>query len=268
MSTENTDGGRSILQHGREIYYGGQEPGASLDVFIQDQDTPPFQYYLMQELKTDILLVTGTAIDDEIIYVNAGHGFAVGDYMSIREGAFQSQVGVTNVSSNDITLASPLSNAYTTDAQVIRGNIEMNISGSYADQEFLMTMWGETPVDIQTVIVTMQHGTAGDDSKFGGITALTNGLLFSKIDDTVHQHLGNYRSNQDFTEFGADVVYTDKAGGGNHGTNVTFDVKNSYGVVIRVDPRINGLLKATVQDDLNTLLRLRVSLMGQLTLGE
>lgn len=88
MSTENTDGGRSILQHGREIYYGGQEPGASLDVFIQDQDTPPFQYYLMQELKTDILLVTGTAIDDEIIYVNAGHGLPLVIICQSERGPF------------------------------------------------------------------------------------------------------------------------------------------------------------------------------------
>lgn len=268
MTTQNTDGGRSILQHGREVFYGGQEPGASLDVFIQDQDTPPFQYYLMQNLKTDISLVTGTAVDDEVIYVDAGHGITTDSYLSIREGSYQSQVGVAGVVGDDITLMSPLSTAYTTAAQVIRGNIEMNISGSYSDQVFEMDMWGTEPVDIQTVIVTMQHGTEGDDSKFGGITALTNGLLFSKVDDNLHQHLGNYKQNQDFREFGANVEYTDKAGGGNHSTNVTYDIKSIYGVVLRVDPRINGLLNATVQDNLNSLLRLRVSLMGQITLGE
>lgn len=267
MADELADSGRSILQHAREMVYGGQASGASLDVFIQDQDTPPFQYYLMQELKTDILLVSGTAVDDEVIYVNAGHGFAAGSYMSIREGAYQSQVGVSSVAGDNITLASPLSKSYTTDAQVIRGNINMNVSGSYADQIFKLSMWGETPVDLQTVIVTMQHSTEADDSKFGGITALTNGLRFAKV-NTLHQHLGTYRENQDFVEFGANVVYTDKSGGGNHGTNVNYDIKNIYGIVIRVDPRVNDEIRAIVQDDLNALLRLRVSVMGQLTQGE
>jgi len=268
MATQNTDEGRAILQHGREVFFGGQAAGSSLDVFIQDQDTPPFQYFLMQNLKEDILLVTGTAIDDEVIYVDAGHGITTDSYLSIREGAYQSQVGVSGVAGDDITLATPLSNAYTTDAQVIRGNIEMNISGSYSDQIFEMEVWGTEPIDIQTVVVTIQHDGAGDDSKFGDLAALTNGLLFVKDGDVIHQHLGNYKQNQDFREFGATVEYSDKAGGGNYATNITYDIKKIYGIVIRVDPDYNESLQAIVQDDLNDLVRLRVSIMGQITLGE
>ena len=65
------------------------------------------------------------------------------------------------------------------------------------------------------------------------------------------------------------VNYNDKSGGGgNYGVDITFDVKKIYGIVIRVDPNIPDIFKGIVRDALQTLDRVRVSLMGQYTLDE
>lgn len=48
--------------------------------YLLNSHAPLFQYYLTQELKTDIQPTADVAIDDTTIEVTADHGITVGDY--------------------------------------------------------------------------------------------------------------------------------------------------------------------------------------------
>jgi hypothetical protein len=243
---------------------------SEIDVFIQDQDSPPFQYYLMREDKTDITLTSPVSKNDTVVSVSAGHGFtATGEQIVIMENGLWIQTEVKSVATNDITLVSPSGVAFTTGATVIRGVIDMNVDASGAEQEFVFNMRQSIiPIDVQCAhIIIWNVSVAGDDGKFGDLAALTNGVRFLKA-NTVDQNLGVYKSNSDFREFGAGVEYTDKSGAGTYAVNMVFRLKETYGIVIRIDPRTTDILKAVVRDKLDTLNRFRVSVIGQLTVGE
>jgi hypothetical protein len=242
-----------------------------IDVWIQDQTTPPFQYYLMREDKADIILTAIANEGDTIITVSSGHGFtAGGEYVVVQEGDNYTQTKVISVDGNDIEIMSPIANPFTTASTVIRGVIDMNINAT-SDNEFICWMRSGVPIDIQNVQISIWNASAaGDEGTFGDLAALDHGLRFYK-EDGINIPLGSYATNSDFREFGAEVGYTDRAGGGGtYGVHINFDIKNNYGVVVRLDPNDSDKFKGIVQkgDDLSSLDRLRVSLMGQKTLGE
>lgn len=240
-----------------------------VDNHAQDQTTSPFHYYLMREDKTDISLIDSVTIGGSTFIASSGHGFtASGEYVSIFGNGLYTQSEVVAVDADTITILSPFANLFVPGATVIRGSIDMNVDADTTSQEFVFNYRdGIIPIDVQCIHVVLQHGSAADDSKFGDLAALTNGVAFRKENLTV-ANFGVYRSNQDFKEFGAVVNYTDKAGGGNHSTTAVFKVKDIYGVVVRFDPRTQEAFIGTTRDDLSTLVRFRIALMGQFTEGE
>lgn len=240
------------------------------DVFLQDQTTPPFHYFMMTEEKTDITLTAPIAEDDEIINVSAGHGFAVGHMIVIAEGDLFEQVVVTAVNVNAITINIPMANAFTIAAKVIRGNRELNIDGT-TPKEIFARIYGEgatVPIDIINAKATMIHAGPGDLSKFGGISERTNGMYLRQTNG--HKlNLANYKKNQDFEDFGWKVRYDDRAGGGGeYSTIAEIDIKKIYGVAFRLFPEDSQFIKGMIRDDLTGLLSFRIMLYGQFTQGE
>lgn len=250
-----------------------------IDVHIQSQTSQLFQYFLINEQKTDITLTTLISMDDEVINVSAGHGFTgvLGEYIVIRNGDLFVQAKVIGVATNAISIEIPVAVDIPITASVIRGSINMNVDGSSTPVDFKYTSNccgsedAQIPIDIGTVIITMQHGSnVPDDGKFGGITVLTKGMYFRK-ENGERVSLGNYISNQSFKDVGAAVEYTQKAPAGTYATNITFDIERIFGQVVRVNPRTNDFILARVRDDQNAgagMVKMSISLVGSFTSGE
>lgn len=245
------------------------------DVVIQDSVSPLFQYYLMQELKADILLTADVDVGDEVVSVSGGHGFtgAPGEHIVLFQDNRLTQLRVTGVTVNDIDVEEPITSAFTiAGATVVRGNILMNIDGSGGDIEFAIELRNFTiPIDIGHVVITMQHGAnVPDDGKFGGIGALTKGVFYKKENDSIFS-LKNYIINQDFRDVGASIDYTPNAPGGANSTNIVFDLKKIFGQVIRIHPAVPDVIKGLVRDNLSAgagMDKLTTSLIGSYTEGE
>lgn len=246
----------------------------NVDVTLQSSINPVWQYFLMQEQKTDITLTSAIAENDDVINVSAGHGFTAvaGEYIVVRCGDLFLQMEVKSVASDAITVFMPIDTDFPDNCSVMRGNINMNVNGSITpvDFEFTSDKNGGVdpviPIDMATVKITMQHATAGDDSLFGNLAALTNGFYFRKKDGSF-MNFGNYKSNQKFKDLGAKVTYTDKAGGGNFSTEIEFDLKEIFTQEVRLDPRTVDKILGKVRDNI-ALLKFTVSFLGSLTIGE
>ena len=250
-----------------------------IDTNAQSQTSPLFQYFLMDEQKTDITLTAPISEDDEIINVSPGHGFTAvaGEYIVVRDGDVFTQKKVISVNVNAITVDMPIANNIPDTAEVIRGNINMNVDGSSAPVDFKYSsnccgsQNPQIPIDLGTIIITMQHGTnQPDDGRFGGITALTKGMYFRKMNGG-RVNLGNYINNQAFKDVGAEVEYTLKAPAGTNATNITFDIETIFGQVVRMDPRLDDFALAKVRDDISSsagMNKLTISLVGSFTSGE
>jgi hypothetical protein len=244
------------------------------DVVINDSTSPLFRYILIDEKKTDIALTSDISLNDTVINVSAGHGFtaAAGEIIVVWENNRFIQQEVVSVATNAITVSTPVTASYTVaGAIVFRGNNKMNIDGSSATgtpTDFKMTLTDFTvPIDISKIILTMTHSATGDDGKFGGIAALTNGVYFRKENSIVYS-LGNYQNNQDFKDTGGSVTYTQKGSGGTEATDIVFNVKEIFGQVLRFDARADDILIGHVRDKIDTLTKFTVSIIGSYTSGE
>lgn len=245
----------------------------------QSQTSPLFRYFLMLEQKTDITLTSAINENDMVINVSPGHGFTAvsGEHIVVRNGDAFTQLKVISVATNAITVDIPIANAFPITSGVIRGSINMNVDGSATsvDFEYTSIINGGVnpiiPIDLSTVIITMQHGAnVPDDGKFGGLAALTNGIFFRKVNGS-NQNLGNYIKNQDFKDNGAFVGYTDKAPAGTNATNIMFAIEEIFGQVIRIDPRTIDSVLGKVRDNISAgagMAKFSVSLIGSFTKGE
>lgn len=111
----------------------------------------------------------------------------------------------------------------------------------------------------------MTHSAAGDDGKFGGITALSSGVYFRQENGGTY-NLFNAKENSDFRIEGHDIDYpTRSGGGGSYGTSarITFNGPDKRGVVLRLSADNDDKILACVRDNLTTLDRFRVKLQGQ-----
>lgn len=250
-----------------------------IDTNAQSQTSQLFQYFLLEEQKIDITLTSAISEDDEVVNVSSGHGFTAvdGEYIVIRDGDIFTQAKVKSVSVDAITVTMPIANNIPDTADVIRGNINMNVDGSSTPVDFKYSsnccgsQDPQIPIDLSTIIITMQHGAnVPDDGKFGGIAALTDGMFFRKMNGG-RVNLGNYINNQAFKDVGAVVEYTDKAPAGTNATNITFDIETIFGQVVRMDPRLSDFALAQVRDDQSSsagMNKLTISLVGSFTSGE
>jgi len=241
------------------------------DVFIQDTHQPLFQFYVQIEQKTDITLTSAVSVDDSVISVSSGHGFTVGNdvLMTIVEGDKIEQASVIGVSGDDITIAIPSAFSFTTNAKVIRGNKNLNGDGSVSEIESCFKFYdinnSKIPIDISKVKITMSHANAGDSGKFGGISALSGGGFYFRRVNASRVNLGNYINNQDFQDKGAIVLYTDKGPGGINATEITFNMKDIFGQVLRLSPNHDDEICAVNRNDLSSLTNFYISLIGSYT---
>lgn len=238
-----------------------------IETLEQSQLERIVRYYLMRELKTDITLTAPVVVGTDYIDVSVGHGFTAvpGEVFSIFEGNKFYQLNVTSVSTNRIYTNIPFCCEFTTNAKVIRGNINLNLDFSSANASAKFSLFSSIPIDITQVNVSMAHGSAADDGMFGGITSLSKGVLFRHIDGSLENY-GNYKSNMDFRLFGYDVVYTSKGPGGSESTFASLNLKNLYGKEIRLFDGDEFLL--LLRDKLDTLTSFRVCILGSYTGGE
>lgn len=240
-----------------------------VEVYIRAPDVPPFQYYLMNEEKTDITLTAPITSGDTVINVSSGHGFtATGEYIVIQEFNSITQAEVIGVAANAITIDSPAFPDYTMNAVVVRGRIDLNIDASSTPQEFIfIAREALVAIDLQAIVISFQHALSTDDTEFGGLAALTNGLLLSR-ENGLARKIGNFRSHQDFREYGASIDYVDAAPAGKYSTNISLDFKGPYGIIMRFDPNVGEQFTAKISDDLSGLLHFRISLLGQYTISD
>lgn len=242
------------------------EDGNVLKVKDQDQTIAPFQYYLMKHLNDNVKLAKSIGIDDDIITLQALHGFSVGEYIAIWENDVFLQARVVNVNVNEIKIEVPSANNYTTAAKVVRGVIDAAVNGATPQEYKFQPFNLETPIDISSVVITIQSGSGvPDDGKFGGIAALTNGLYF-RLENGRRANLGNYTTNKAFRDRGSVVEYTESAPAGTNGINIFFNIKSTFGIVIRTfnEDRIIGLIR----DNLTALDSLTISILGKRNRGE
>lgn len=245
--------------------------GLSLDVTLQDQDTPIVIAEFNQVHDSTTLAAAG-AINDTSIIVDDATGIVVGSYIilfspvSVR---FMTCRAISIASAPTIDIDTPLDFAYPSGTFADIAITNMAIDGSTTPQLFGLRGTGTPPgieltVDVTRIIFECLTATAVDLSKFGDIAGgLTKGLVLRKRDG-VYNNVFNVKTNGriegicfDFTPHDAQNTIQ-----GQHGftARLTFAGQNKMGAVIRL--RLGEDLEFINQDALQTITMLVLTAEG------
>lgn len=245
-----------------------------VDVNLQSNTTPPLDPLFVEALSNFTISTDAVASGETtMVYTfeaTAGHGIIIGDEIIlldvVADRYFQAEI--VNVATNTITIDRPIDHAFASASTLGRiTNSNMNVLGSLASPRIFTLNGGINPSDFSRFIITITDDTAMDDSRFGGLSALSNGLVF-RIYNGFQRTIFNFKSNQDIKQFCYDVNYSDKAPAGIFGLSarITFGGEDKHGTIIRA--QTPDVIQWVVQDDLTGLLTLRGSATGSETTGE
>jgi len=224
-----------------------------------------------QHTATTTTLNSAATEGDTSISVADTTGFIVGDELKLEEDG-EVEIGLMTITvvaagtPGTLTLDRPLGNDYTTAAVVTEVISEMAVSGTLASPEaFEITAPPGSVWQITRIIFSIVDNLAPDDGKFGGMAALTNGVVIratTAAGRTVT--FGNWKTNGDMKLDMYDVGYSDKAPAGNHGVNGRWSFHKSE-LVAELDGDASPIQKmeVLVQDDITDTISFRMRAQGR-----
>lgn len=231
----------------------------------QDQTTPPVNYFMTRQLEA-LTLASSTIPDDPDITVEAGHSIAPGNMINIREGAHICQSEVVAVNVNDITLDQPAPCIFTVGASIERATKQMAVDGSVTTQTYSQTPPPLVKWDVIGFSVHIVDNLELDDTKFGGLAALTNGVAMRISTASGYFNLGVAKTNGDLFLLLSEGQYSDKAGGGGYAGFWSGLIRERLGVTARISGANNDAIQVLVQDDISDLTTMEIVVQGHTVL--
>jgi len=227
---------------------------------------PDIEHLITNEFFVNTTAITTTLAiaatkGDTVIHVVDATGFTVADLITVENGTEEATFPtITIIAVNAITLDQPLDNDYDIGDDVTKLINNMNVLGTLAAPiSFKVEPERAETWHIIRILVDLVHTQAADDSKFGSIASLTNGVVL-RYCNTIIRTLTNWKTNADMKQDMFDVAYTDKAGGGAFGTNGRFSLKSGTGAVPELSEGIH--LEVLIQDDLTALTSFNIKSQG------
>ena len=234
-------------------------------VSIKDQFTDSVDLYAHID-KVLPSITVNTNLYDESIIVDSIASVAAGDVIVIYEGCRFYQSIVLSAAVLTINLASPLDFAFTTAAIVHIGTWNLAVNGSVTPIIAQVAVPPLCEFNIYQINVSITDNVVMDSAKFGGIAALTNGILFRVVNSTI-KNLPLVVNNIGFSEQGFDITYDPKAPAGVYG----FQAKKNYlevnGVALRLNGATGDVLQCIIRDDLTDLSLFDIAVNGHVVQG-
>lgn len=229
----------------------------SIDINIKDIRTNLINEQFHQETATETMFALDVSAQSRSFTVVSSTGFTVGDTIKIKDGVVEyNYPKILTIVGNVVTIDRPLDKSYNTTDGIIKIITNMAVNGSITPQSFKIKAENAIAVShITRILFNMIHGTAADVNKFGGIAALTKGVLIRAYYERagVYKTVTNWKNNGDISKDVYDISYDDRAGGsGSYGTSGRWTFTNA-GIVAELFPNDIDFIEVLVQDDLTGL---------------
>jgi len=240
------------------VKYHGMEARAAkiLNLYLTDYDD------------TFSVAATAPSVGDNEFTALAGHSITTGDTIMIYEDDVYFQCQVLNVVINTITIDTPIPYAFTVaGAAGINGVRNANVDGSVTPVTYKIEPPPGQIWDITKTSIYLEGDTAAmTHTLFGDIAALTNGVVLqvSRRSVVKYEVLLNAKANIDFMRSsGATKVQPSMTAlaFGLHSFK-TYGNEAYSGAMIRLDGDQLDKLEFVVQDDLTSLVLVKIKAQG------
>jgi len=233
--------------------------GTGIPVFIQDQTTGPLDLNFLNQVVSPSLSAD-TVVGNYTITVADATSLAAGQTLEIADttnGTYFYTGTILSVVSTTITLDSPINRVYTTAAStMVASSSQMAVNGSVTPVVFSIEPLPLQSGDITRVIVEILDNSEMDFETFGGLNALTNGIVMRVNNgDGTYRNLWNFKTNGDIIRQAFDYKFETNNGGGvrSFASRMTWAGQSKHGVAVRLDGSLGESLEIIVQDNLTGL---------------
>ena len=220
-----------------------------------------------RDLGGNTTLDVAASSGDTLINVTATTDFIVGDLVKLYDTSIieRSHFHITAVSAGvSLTLDRPLDNDFEIGDNVQEVQIGMNVDGtlgspiSYKVQPPSNERW-----QITRIMITLLDQTAMDDAKFGGISALSNGVVIRTSENGVIRTYTHWKSNADLKDDMYDVTYSNKAPAGFFGLSARWTFTKAE-FAADLNGATGDYLEVLIQDSLSALDDFEIKAQGRL----
>lgn len=237
------------------------EPDGAIRAQLQDNQAELVGVKVCRMIAT-VTLASPVVIGEYTVTLTAGHGSTSGDIFCLKQAGRHYQATILSVATDTITLDTPHEYAFTVSALAFRSGDNMALSNGSVDPViYRISPPPGAKWDIYGFSIGITDGTAMDDGKFGGISALTRGLVVRKVDG-VYKNIFNVKTNGDFAFRCDEVRYATNAPSGVYGISIKKTFSQRHGIVIRLNGDTSDELQFIVQDNLTGLTSMRAAAWG------
>ena len=242
-----------------------------IDVTLQDQTSDIIDYYMLDKVNAvELTLAESTVVDGKTLTVVDDTGVVAGRALEISEKGHVFQAIVLSVVDNLIVVNAPFDAIFTANAVCVVAEWNMIVDGSTTSRIFSVAPPVGVKWDITRINMTMTATAAMDDSKFGSLDALTNGVVLRKKNGEV-KNIFVVSDNGGIAERCYDTDYPTKVPVGIYAFRArrTFGGQDKNGVVVRLDGSESEELQIIIQDALSggTLTKFAVVAQGHVVEG-
>ena len=243
----------------------------AVDVHIADAHDKTIGEFFYNITATISTLSVVANEQDKVITVVDSTGFLVSDHIDLLNGIVQESTHpqIIGISGNILSLDRPLDSSFIIGDSVTRLVSNMNVDGSIVPVSFKLSPHLGENWHILRFLISMTHASAADDSRFGNLNALTNGVLLRKYDGVADKYITytNWKTNSDMALDMFDVVYGAKAGGGAFSTRGRYSVKVATEAVPKINQTSGDFLEILIQDNLTGLDTMAIKAQGHIEGG-
>lgn len=223
--------------------------------------------YFTRDVGPSTTLAAIAESGDTDITVVDSTGMIIGDL--VKAGTtFLREVGVmtiTNVVSNIITLDRPI--AQELPIGTVVKEVENNMASSVGTLTSPVIYELAPPPGIiwqlTSLLITVTDNLVMDDGKFGGIAALTNGVVgVAKTTAGRIANIANWKTNGDMMGDMYEVEYNDRAPAGGYGLRGKWDL-TSAGIIAEINGDEGEYIRVLIQDDGTANASFRIKAQGR-----
>lgn len=246
------------------------ESNGGLAVNIQDQTSPPVDFFFSKVNGVPTTVLNNVSIDDREINITNVSSCSQGDYFGLfnaddKNDNRASFSTIQSISGNTLTIDTPIDFDFRIGDTAACFNRNLNVDGSSVVQVFKVQVGpaANQCIDITRIMISFITDSAVSLAEFGDLPSLTNGLVLRRVDGDI-RNFWNVKNNGELANlcFDYDPSESINPAQGQDGAKFrcTWAGQEKHGVAVRLCP--GDSLDVLIQDNLEPITQFRIIAEG------